>query len=53
MSIATALSIVIKVPIHAGKPRAAPPVTARLKARSFPARHGASPEVRPATLTES
>jgi hypothetical protein len=53
MSVATAPSIVIKVPVHAGKPRAAPPVAARLKARSFPARHGASPEVRPETLTES
>ena len=53
MSLATAPSIVIKVPVHAGKPRAAPPVAARLKARSFPARHGASPEVRPETLTES
>ena len=42
MSLATAPSIVIKVPVHAGKPRAAPPVAARLKARSFPARHGAS-----------
>ena len=53
MSVATAPSIVIKVPVHAGKPRAAPPVAARLQARSFPARHGASPEVRPETLTES
>ena len=53
MSVATAPSIVIKVPVHAGKPRAAPPVAERLMARSLPARHGASPEVRPETLTES
>ena len=46
MSLIATPSIAIKVPVHAGKSRAAPPVAARLQARSFPARHGASPEVR-------
>ena len=55
MSLTAAPSIAIKVPVHAVKPRAAPPVAARLQARTFPARHPTSSEVRlfAKALTES